>query len=204
MSSKFLNALRLANKPTIPIGLKSTRKISRNECDQPLLCSSRGRLWRKARSTSASTLRRNGNNCKRSSMFRRKPMSEKTWERNTTNLVAHAHQRKEQKRKRVDEAIARLLRDQQAVNFNAVAKAAGVSKTYLYCQPQLRDRIEALRQQEREQTVREPVARPTGKTDAAKNLVILAKKRRITELEEENRKLKQQLNVALGKAYDRL
>ncbi len=131
-------------------------------------------------------------------------MSEKTWERNTTNLVAHAHQRKEQKRKRVDEAIARLLRDQQAVNFNAVAKAAGVSKTYLYCQPQLRDRIEALRQQEREQTVRERVARPTGKTDAAKDLVILAKERRISELEEENRKLKQQLNVALGKAYDRL
>lgn len=131
-------------------------------------------------------------------------MSEKTWERNTTRLVAHAHQRKEDKRRRVDEAIARLLRDQQAVNFNAVAQAASVSKTYLYCQPQLRDRIEALRQQEREQTVRERVARPIGKTNAAKDLVILAKERRIKELEEENRKLKHQLSVALGKAYDRL
>jgi hypothetical protein len=131
-------------------------------------------------------------------------MSEKTWERNTTGLVAHAHQRKEEKRKRVDEAIALLLRNQQAINFNTVAKAAGVSKTYLYCQPQLRDRIEALRQQEREQTVRERMARPTGKTNAAKDLVILAKERRIKELEEENRKLKHQLNVALGKAYDRL
>ena len=131
-------------------------------------------------------------------------MSEKTWERNTTSLVAHAHQRKEEKRKRVDEAITRLLRDHQTVNFNTVAKAAGVSKTYLYSQPQLRDRIEALRQQEREQTVRERVARPTGKTDAAKDLVILAKERRIRELEEENRKLKQQLNAALGKAYDSL
>ena len=36
-------------------------------------------------------------------------MSEKTWERNTTGLVANAHQRKEEKRKRVEEAIARLL-----------------------------------------------------------------------------------------------
>lgn len=131
-------------------------------------------------------------------------MSEKTWERNTTGLVAHAHHRKEQKRKRVDEAIARLLREQMSINFNTVAKAAGVSKAYLYSQPQLRDRIEALRQQEREQTVRERVARPTGKTDAAKDLVILAKERRIKELEEENRKLKQQLKAALGKAYDRL
>lgn len=131
-------------------------------------------------------------------------MSEKAWERNTAGLVAHAHQRKEEKRKRVDEAITRLLRDHQTVNFNTVAKAAGVSKTYLYSQPQLRDRIEALRQQEREQTVRKRVARPTGKTDAGKDVVILAKEHRIKELEEENRMLKQQLNAALGKAYDRL
>ncbi len=100
--------------------------------------------------------------------------------------------------------IARLLREHMSINFNTVAKAAGVSKAYLYSQPQLRDRIEVLRQQEREQTVRERVASPTGKTDAAKDLVILAKERRIKELEEENRKLKQQLKAALGKAYDRL
>ncbi len=131
-------------------------------------------------------------------------MSEKTWERNTTGLVANAHQRKEENRKRVDEAITRLLRDHQPVNFNSVAKVAGVSKTYLYTQLHLRDRIEALRQQEREQMVRERVAHPTGKTDATKDLVILAKERRIKELEEENRKLKHQLKFALGKAYERL
>jgi hypothetical protein len=131
-------------------------------------------------------------------------MSEKTWERNVTGLVAHAHQRKEQKRKRVDEAIARLLREHMSINFNTVAKGAGVSKAYLYSQPQLRDRIEALRHQQQEQRVRERVARPTGKTDAGKDVVIFAKERRIKELEEENRTLKQQLKAALGKAYDRL
>ena len=131
-------------------------------------------------------------------------MSEKTWERNTTGLVAHAHQRKEQKRKRVDEAFTRLVREHMSINFNTVAKAAGVSKAYLYSQPQLRDRIEALRQQEREQMVRERVAHPTGKTDAGKDIVILAKERRIKELQEENRKLKQQLKAALGVAYDQL
>lgn len=131
-------------------------------------------------------------------------MSEKAWERNTTGLVTHAHQRKEEKRKRVEEAITHLLREHQAVNFNTVAKAAGVSKTYLYTQSLFRDRIEALRQQQQEQKVRERIARPIGKTDAGKDLVILAKERRIKELEEENRKLKQQLKSALGKAYDRL
>src|SRR5437868_11180761 len=131
-------------------------------------------------------------------------MSEKTWTRNTAGLVAHAHQRKEEKRKRVEETITRLLREHQAVNFNTIAKAAGVSKAYLYTQPLFRDRIEALRQQAREQTIHDRVARPTGKTDVGKDLVILAKERRIKELEEENRKLKPQLKAALGKAYDRL
>ena len=131
-------------------------------------------------------------------------VSEKAWERNTAGLVAHAHQRKEEKRKRVDDAITRLLREHQAINFNTVAKEAEVSKAYLYTQPLFRDRIEALRQQQQEQRIREKVTRPIGKTDAAKDLVILAKERRIKELEEENRKLKQQLKAALGVAYDQL
>jgi hypothetical protein len=131
-------------------------------------------------------------------------MSEKTWKRNTTGLIANANLRKEEKHKRVEEAISRLLRDHQPVNFNSVAKAASVSKAYLYTQPLFRKRIEALRQQQQEQRIREKVTRPIGKTDAAKDLVILAKERRIKELEEENRKLKQQLKAALGKAYDRL
>ncbi len=131
-------------------------------------------------------------------------MSEKTWERNTAGLVAHAQQRKEEKRQRVDEAITRLLREHKAINFNTVAKAAGVSKAYLYSQPQFRERIEVLRQQELEQRVRERAVRPTGKTDASKDLVILAKDRRIKELEAENRRLKEELKGALGKVYDRL
>jgi Family of unknown function (DUF6262) len=71
-------------------------------------------------------------------------MNEKTWERNTSGMVAYAHRRKEEKRRRVDEAITRLVREGQTVNFNAVAIAAGVSKAYLYSQPDLRERIEAL------------------------------------------------------------
>ena len=95
-------------------------------------------------------------------------------------------------------------REHQAINFNSLAKAASVSKAYLYGQPLLRERIEALRQHDGEQTVRDRVVRSAGKTDASKDLVILAKERRIKELEEENRHLKKDLQVALGRAYDRL
>jgi len=98
----------------------------------------------------------------------------------------------------------RALREQKPINFNTVAKAASVSKAYLYSQPDLRERIDALRQQELAHRLRQPAVRFPGKTDAGKDLVILAKERRIKELEEENRKLKQQLKGALGKVYDSL
>jgi hypothetical protein len=131
-------------------------------------------------------------------------MSEKTWERNTAGLATHAQQRKEDKRKAVEDAIAALLNAQKPINFNTVAKTALVSKAYLYSQPDLRERIEALRQQGVEQTVRERAMHSPGKTDASRDLVILAKDRRIKELEAENQRLQQQLKVALAKAYDQL
>lgn len=129
-------------------------------------------------------------------------MSENTWKRNTAGIAAHAQARREHKRRGVEDAITTLLREQKLINFNTVAKAAGVSKAYLYSQPDLRERIEALREQTMERMVRERATRSTGKTDASRDLVILAKDRRIKELEVENQKLQQQLKVALAKAYE--
>lgn len=131
-------------------------------------------------------------------------MSEKTWERNTAGLAAHAQHRKEHKHKEVEDAIAILLSAQKPINFNTVAKAALVSKAYLYSQPDLRERIEALRQQDLAHRLQHPSTPTPGKTDAGKDLVILAKDRRIKELEAENRKLQQQLKVALSKAYEQI
>ncbi len=131
-------------------------------------------------------------------------MGEQTWKRTTAGLTAHAQSRKEHKRKGVEEAIATLLREQKPVNFNTAARAATVSKAYLYSQPDLRERIESLREQAVEHMVRERATSSSGKTDASRDLVILAKDRRIKELEAENRKLQQQLKVALAKVYDQL
>jgi hypothetical protein len=131
-------------------------------------------------------------------------MSEKTWQRNTTGIVAHAQARRELKHKSVEDAIATLLREQKLINFHTVAKVAGVSKAYLYGQSDLRERIEALRQQTMEQMVRERATPSPGKTEASRDLVILAKDRRIKALEAENQQLQQQLKVALAKAYDQI
>lgn len=131
-------------------------------------------------------------------------MSRTGWKRNTEGLQTHALQRKEVTLQRVNETIDQLVRAKQPITFNGVAQAAHVTKAYLYQQPLLRGRIEALREQHQEQTIRQRTTRPKAKTDASKDLIILAKDRRIRELEAEVRRLTKELEVALGKLYERL
>src|SRR6266853_1250543 len=125
-NSKFSNESRSANRQGTSTGSKSTRKISMSESVQPLPSSDRDRLSQRQTSMNASTPTKNGSNA--NNTIRSISMSEKTWERNTTGIAAHAQKRKEQKRKSVEEAIAALLREQKPVNFHTVAKIAAVSK----------------------------------------------------------------------------
>jgi hypothetical protein len=126
---------------------------------------------------------------------------------NTTGLLAHAQRKSQQTQQRVHQAIDQLLREQQTVNFNTIAKAANVTKSYLYAHQDVRERIEALRtQQGQERLERQWAERQQhqARTDKAKDVLLAAKDRRIKALEAENRKLKEDLKVAYGKLYDRL
>jgi hypothetical protein len=67
---------------------------------------------------------------------------------NTQGLLAHAQRKSEETLRRVHQAIDRLLREQQVVNFNTVAKTANVTKSYLYANADVRERIEVLRVQQ--------------------------------------------------------
>lgn len=129
-------------------------------------------------------------------------MTEKTWQRNTSGLAAHAKQRAECKQQQVEQAISKLLRENKPVNFNAVATSAGVTKAYLYSRPELRDRIEALRTSQRNNLT--PQRKPSERTEGSREVLIAAKDRRIKELEQENQRLKEELKQALGKLYERL
>jgi predicted transcriptional regulator len=126
---------------------------------------------------------------------------------NTSGLLEHAQRKSEAAQKRVHQAIDQLLREQQVVNFNTVAKAANVTKSYLYAHQDVRERIEVLRtQQGHERLERQWTERQQhqAKTDRTKDVLLAAKDRRIKALEAENRKLKEDLKVAYGKLYDRL
>ncbi len=125
-----------------------------------------------------------------------------THERNTDGLVNHAHRKSQNTAQKVDEAIQCLIKNKEKVNFNSVSEESGVSKAYLYTHPDIRDRIETLRKQQ--EGLPSPKQIKREMTDASKDVVIAAKNKRIKELEEENRLLKQELQKVRGKMYDSL
>jgi len=127
-------------------------------------------------------------------------------ERKTAGLAAYAKQKSLATQQRVSDVIDLLLKESKTVNFNAVATASGVTKSYLYNQPAIRERIDALRQQQEGQARLRLVSAPrdTGRTDKSKDILLEAKNRRITDLEAENARLKAELKAALGKLYEKV
>ena len=126
-----------------------------------------------------------------------------TWKRNIEGMKSHAQRRAQETHQRVDQTITTLVRERKPINFNTVAHSAGVTKSYLYTQSDVRARIEALRtSQNTPRHQRQSV--PYERTDASKDMLLAAKDRRIKALEEENCQLKEELKKSLGRAYDQL
>jgi hypothetical protein len=103
---------------------------------------------------------------------------------------------------KVDEAIQRLLRTSQNINFNSVANESGISKATLYNNRNFRERIEALRQQQAKTPTKKQIKREMS--DSNKDVIIESLKRRIKKVEEENKQLRNQLKVAYADVYKRL
>src|SRR6266542_675069 len=102
---------------------------------------------------------------------------------NISGLLVHAQRKSEAAQQRVHQAIDQLLREQQTVNFNTVAKAANVTKSYLYAHQDVRARIEALRtQQGQEQLERQWAQRQQhqARTDKTKDVLLAANARLVS------------------------
>ena len=65
---------------------------------------------------------------------------------NSRHVIAAAHRRAEQTRQRAVTALRRMDGTGQRITFDAVSRAAGVSRSWLYAQDDLRAEIERLRQ----------------------------------------------------------
>lgn len=120
--------------------------------------------------------------------------------RNTDGLKVYSKQKQLETAKKVDEVIQLLIKTQGCINFSSVSERSGVSKAYLYRHQAIRARIEALRNQQQGLPSRKHIK--AEMTDSSKDVLLVAKNKRIKVLEDEVKHLKEQLKRLGGELYD--
>ncbi len=117
---------------------------------------------------------------------------------NSRHIIAAARRRAEQARQRAITALRRMDATGQPVTFDAVAASAGVSRSWLYAQADLRAQIETLRQRQRETPSSPAIPSQQRASDASLNRRLEAAAARIRRLESDNQQLRGALAAALG------
>ena len=119
--------------------------------------------------------------------------------RNATEIVRLAKQKSHKTREKVDKAISKFSIEGKAINFNSIAKEANVSKSWLYKEHDIRQRIESLR----ERQITSNVVSKSKKSSRSEEILIKTLKRRVMELEKENKKLQNQIQKLYGDLYNK-
>lgn len=116
-------------------------------------------------------------------------------------IVAYRIKQEQDAREKVEKAITELQLLGKAINFNSVARQSGVSKSFLYGDEEIKEYIEQLR----EKSVSQEMNRRAKYDKTAKSQVIIieAKEKRIAKLEEENKKLKTEVEHLRGLLYSK-
>jgi len=119
---------------------------------------------------------------------------------NIEGLRKAARQKAEETRRRAEEAIALLLKEQRPINFKTVAATAQISTAWLYANEAIKIRILHLRsQQVPKAQVKIPVREQAS--SASKDAVIAALQKRVRAQAERIKDLEKQLEVAYGSLY---
>lgn len=113
---------------------------------------------------------------------------------NSRHVVAAAHRRSQEAQQRAAATLRRMDTAGLRVSFDAVAEEAGVSRSWLYTQPQLRAEIERLRQR----SSRRVVPERQRASDPSLRARLTVANERVRELQAENRRLRAALAEALA------
>lgn len=116
---------------------------------------------------------------------------------NSHLIVAAARRRSTATRRRAVSALRRMGTTGTRITFEKVACEAGVSRSWLYNQPDLRAEVERLRARHRLPATR-PVPDRQRASDASLLRRLEAATKRNQQLETENRELREALALALG------
>lgn len=116
---------------------------------------------------------------------------------NSQHVVDAARRRSQATQQRAVAALRRMDDAGIAISFDSVAREAGVSRSWLYTNPELRDEIERLRQRRRSVPGRAIPDRQRT-SDASLLRRLETANGRIHELQDDNRRLRDALAEALG------
>jgi hypothetical protein len=120
---------------------------------------------------------------------------------NTRFLVQATRRRSQATRERAIQALRRLAATGDPVTFDTVARTAGVSRSWLYGQSDLRTEVERLRGDARPApgaSTAPPIPARQRASDASLRRRLEAVNAEIRRLRQENQQLREQLAWALG------
>ncbi|WP_250454948.1 DUF6262 family protein [Clostridium tertium] len=121
---------------------------------------------------------------------------------NTKGLKKYAEEKTKLTLEKVNKAIRELSLNGDKINFNSVSQTSGVSKTFLYNNIEIKNRIEDFRHKQVSRDMNQRAK--YDKTSKSKDIIILAKDKKIKDLENENKRLKEQLEILRGKLYEKI
>jgi predicted nucleic acid-binding Zn-ribbon protein len=112
-------------------------------------------------------------------------------------LAEHARARHEQTLHRAQAALTSMANNGEAITISLLAGKAGVSRSWIYTQPELRDHIEQLQQATtRPDAPRRETANHASEESLRRRLTLAHQ--RITQLRTENQQLRESLARAHG------
>lgn len=117
---------------------------------------------------------------------------------NSRHVIAAAHRRAAATRKRAVSALRRMDKAGLSITFDAVAREAEVSRSWLYNQPDLRAEVERLRARRSPSPPGRPVPDRQRASDASLLRRLESATERIRQLEADNQQLREALALALG------
>ncbi|MBD2778247.1 DUF6262 family protein [Iningainema tapete] len=124
--------------------------------------------------------------------------------RNTSGLEAHAQQKRESALERVGEAITKLIQENKPVNFKTVSEESGVSRTWLYKELEIKEKINQIKTQQISKERRQKNDENTLNNKRIDSEQINELKTQIKKLETENYALRNHLEVVYGMAAPQL
>lgn len=120
-----------------------------------------------------------------------------THKRNTIGIKENARKKAKNTEEKVEKVLRQMLKDGKPINFNVVARSAGVSLAWCYRNRAFKERITNLREKTA-QTPRVLIPQNERITDASKDALIATFRQRISALNKEVSELRRQLEVVYG------